>query len=74
MKVVEVHWDDAWHCQSDYTLKDAKRLKPHPTKSIGYLIKRDERVCIIAQSQDGESLSEVLVVPSGMVKSVKELG
>ncbi len=72
-KVVEVHWLDAVHHSTDYELKDAKRLKPHPTTSVGYLLKRDEKSCIIAQSRDGESFSEVLVIPEGMIKSVKTI-
>lgn len=74
MKKVEIHWDDAWHSQSDYTEVEARKLKPHPTKSLGYLLKESEKVCIIAQSKDGEAYSEILVIPSGMVKRVKEIG
>ena len=73
MKLVEVSWDDAWHSQSDYEMAEAKKLKPHPTKSVGYLIKNTSKVCIIAQSIDKESLSEILVIPAGMVTNVREV-
>lgn len=74
MKKVEVRWQDAWCSNEDYSLVDARKLKPHPTTSIGYLVKQDEKVCIIMQSKDKDSVSEPLVIPSGMVTRVKELG
>ena len=74
MKRVEVHWDDAWAGSHDYTLSEGRKLKPHPTKSVGLLVKHDDKVCVIAQSRDKDHVSEVLVIPSGMVTLVKELG
>ncbi len=71
---VEVYWDDAWHSQADFTEAEAKKLKPHPTHSLGYLLKQDERVCVIAQSSDNEAYSELLVIPSGMIRRVKKIG
>jgi hypothetical protein len=74
MKRVIVNWDDAWASQEDYTVDEARKFTPHPTKSIGFLVKHGDGVCVLAQSKDEAGISEVLVIPEGMVTRVQELG
>lgn len=74
MKRALVYWDDAWASQEDYTVNEARKFKPHPTKSIGFLVKHGDGVCVLAQSKDKTGISEVLVIPEGMVTRVQELG
>ena len=39
MQVVEVRWGDAWVDTDDFTLEEAKKLKPIVRSTIGFLIK-----------------------------------
>ena len=51
MKVVEVHWEDAWVDTDEVSVKSAMTKKPVRTISIGQLIaENDEGVVMVVDS------------------------
>ncbi len=51
MKVVEVHWDDAWVDTDEVSVKSAMTKKPVRTISIGQLIaENDEGVVMVVDA------------------------
>ena len=51
MKVVEVHWDDAWVDTDEVSVKSALTKKPVRTISIGQLIaENDEGIVMVVDS------------------------
>ena len=47
MKVVEVKWGDAWVDTDDFSLTDAKKLKPIVRSTIGFLITENKEVVVL---------------------------
>ena len=45
--IAEVYWGDAWIDSKDYSLNDAKKLKPIQRKTVGYLINKTEDALIL---------------------------
>jgi hypothetical protein len=49
VKVVEIHWDDAWVDSGETSIKSATKNKPIQTVTIGFLIaENDNGVTVVA--------------------------
>jgi hypothetical protein len=74
MKIVEVHWLDAWIDTGDVSLKQAKKSKPIERYTVGYLIEETDE-CIILSTDyfpkkgRTKEVSATMVIPMGWVKS-----
>lgn len=76
MKIVEVVWDDA-HCSTeDITIKQARKVKPVRTNTIGYLVAENEEGLVLATDRYPKQPKFAKVhnfVPWGMVVEYWEL-
>jgi hypothetical protein len=74
MKTVAVTWIDA-QSRDDIDLSEAEKLCPALATSYGLLICKDEEKLNIASTRfrSGE-FRQVLTIPIGNVKEIKELG
>lgn len=79
MKRIEVKWLDAGCEFTNLTLEDAKSLCPMPRKNIGYLVCKDNKKLVmcfgfIEDEDKHQTVHDVtLVIPKGMITSIKEL-
>lgn len=76
-KKVEVTWMDS----SGYGAWDKRRSainnrKISEVKTLGYILKRNKREILVAQSIDLtiDSVDHTIIIPMGCVKEIKELG
>jgi len=70
MKVVEVRWGDAWVDTDDFTLEEAKKLKPIVRSTIGFLlIENDQAVvlCTDFYEKDKKTINTAMVIPRDMI-------
>ena len=70
MKVVEVKWGDAWVDTDDFSLTDAKKLKPVVRSTIGFLITENSEVVVLCTDfyeKDKKIISTPMVIPRDMI-------
>ena len=70
MQVVEVRWGDAWVDTDDFTLEEAKKLKPIVRSTIGFLIKESSDsivLCTDLYEKDKKTINTPMVIPKDMV-------
>jgi len=71
MKIVEVHWMDAWIDTQDLSLKKAKKLKPIQRFTVGYLIAENEHGLVLSTDyfpkKKIKEVSAPMVIPWGMI-------
>jgi hypothetical protein len=71
VKIVEVEWVDAWIDSSDFTMKEAKKLKPIPRKTVGYLIAENDDCIVLSTDyfpKEKNEVSACMVIPTGWIK------
>lgn len=79
MRIVEVEWNDAGLESMQITEEDARNITSMPRRNVGYLLEgnKENIVLVFGIIQDRERhcgvLDQVLVIPKGMVKEIKEL-
>ena len=74
MRVVEVHWVDAWIGTEDMKMKKAKKLKPVARSTTGYLVDdtKDWIVLSTDKFKKGKEISAPMVIPWGCVTEYYE--
>ena len=70
MKVVEVKWGDAWVDTDDFSLTDAKKLKPIVRSTIGFLITENKEVVVLCTDfyeKEKKIINTPMVIPRDMI-------
>ena len=73
MKIVECKWHDAWIDTIDVPIKDAKKCKPIPRFTIGYLVAENEHGLVLStdyfpkKKKKVKDVSALMVIPWGML-------
>lgn len=70
MKVVEIKWGDAWIEPDDFTIVDAKKLKPIVRSTIGYLVSENPKAVVLCTDifeKDKKTINTPMVIPSEMI-------
>jgi hypothetical protein len=68
--LVEVKWEDAWTDFQDVDLKRAKKLKPIPRTTVGWLVTENDKCVILCTDyydKDKSVVNTPIVIPSGMI-------
>ena len=74
MKPIEITWVDAQSSLEQLTLEEAKQIKPHLTKSIGYLAYEDKDMILLCFTDFYNSIyKHWQMIPKGMIKSKRWL-
>ena len=74
MRIVEVHWVDAFICTEDISIKEAKKLKPIKRFTVGYLIDENEHCIILStdyfpkKKKRVKEVSATMVIPRGWIE------
>ena len=70
MKIVEVKWGDAWVDTDDFSLTDAKKLKPIVRSTIGFLITENKEVVVLCTDfyeKEKKIINTPMVIPRDMI-------
>tara|TARA_R100000963_G_C4598305_1_gene72942 strand:+ start:495 stop:746 length:252 start_codon:yes stop_codon:yes gene_type:complete len=70
MQVVEVRWGDAWVDTDDFSLKEAKKLKPIIRSTIGYLVSENSKsvvLCTDTFEKDKKTINTPMIIPTEMI-------
>lgn len=70
MKILEVKWGDAWVDADDFSLSDAKKLKPIVRTTVGFLITENSEVvvlCTDVYEKDKKTINTPMVIPRDMI-------
>ena len=70
MKVLEVKWEDAWIDTEDFSLKDAKELKPIVRSTVGFLVTENSKVIVLCTDfyeKDKKTISTPMIIPRDMI-------
>ena len=70
MKVVEVKWGDGWVDTDDFSLTDAKKLKPIVRSTIGFLITENKEVVVLCTDfyeKEKKIINTPMVIPRDMI-------
>ena len=70
MKVVEVKWGDAWVDTDDFSLTDAKKLKPVVRSTIGFLITENKEVVVLCTDfyeKEKKIINTPMIIPRDMI-------
>ena len=70
--IVRVLWEDAYSTNV-WTVAEAD-VVPCMVLTVGYLLKRDKRHVVVAQSVgDNDMVADLIIIPSGMVRAIEIL-
>ena len=67
MQVVEVMWVDAFVDTDDFPIKKAKKLKPVPRTTVGYLVEENDDcvvLCTDTYPKSKKMISTPMVIPN----------
>ena len=70
MKVVEVKWGDAWVDTDDFSLTDAKKLKPVVRSTIGFLITENKEAVVLCTDfyeKEKKIINTPMIIPRDMI-------
>ena len=70
MKVVEVKWGDAWVDTDDFSLTDAKKLKPVVRSTIGFLITENKEAVVLCTDfyeKEMKIINTPMIIPRDMI-------
>ena len=70
MKVLEVKWEDAWIDTEDFSLKDAKELKPIVRSTVGFLVTENSKAIVLCTDfyeKDKKTISTPMIIPRDMI-------
>ena len=68
--LVQIEWGDAWVDCADYELVKAKKLKPVPRTTVGWLIEENEECIVLCTDlfdKDKDYVNTVMIIPTGMI-------
>lgn len=71
--LVEVKWEDAWTDFQDIELSKAKKLKPIPRTTVGWLVTENHQcvvLCTDYYDKDKSVINTPIVIPSGMITTM----
>lgn len=72
--IVEVTWNDATSVGGWIDISELKQaINPLRCYSVGYFMTETDDAVVLAQSSGGPNVAEVLVIPKGMVISIRLL-
>ena len=71
--VVLIDWIDAKQGGDWAVQDDVDKMKPEPSKSVGFLVRDDDEAVVVAQTQNTDHLGDCLIIPRGMVRRVTVL-
>lgn len=75
MKIAKVLWIDAVFFDRDMTIKKALKLRPCAVTTVGFLVADEPTHVTLAQGLDeDDNVSELFVVPRGMIANMTILG
>jgi len=76
VQIVAVDWLDAQRHMDWTDQADAEALEPPLCTTVGFIVKRTRKKLVLAATiGHGDSdIGEIIVIPSGMVRSVEPLG
>lgn len=70
-KIVEVEWFDAQTSFEPLYVDEIKKLKPHKSKSVGYLIHENKEQIIISFCDFGDNLLKYhQIIPKSIIKNI----
>ena len=70
MKVVEIKWGDAWIDTDDFSVTEAKKLKPVVRSTIGYLVSENSKaffLCTDIFEKDKKTINTPMIIPTEMI-------
>lgn len=70
MKIVEIKWGDAWVDADDFSLDNAKKLKPIVRTTVGFLITENSEVVVLCTDfyeEDKKTINTPMVIPRNMI-------
>ena len=70
MQVVEVRWGDAWVDTDDFTLEEAKKLKPIVRSTIGFLLIENDQAIVLCTDfyeKDKKTINTPMIIPRDMI-------
>lgn len=73
MKIVEIEWEDSGSNENIWSSKVDYPYEPGTCTTIGYLIEKNKRAYVLAQSDSDEQYGNVFVIPINSVKDYKEI-
>jgi hypothetical protein len=73
MKIVKVTWEDSGTDNQVWVNKDDFADELGLCESVGFLVKKTNKVVVIAQSTSDTQYGNVLVIPRKMVRKVSDL-
>lgn len=71
--LVEVQWEDAWTDFQDVDISRAKKLKPIPRTTVGWLVAESDHcvvLCTDYYDKDKSVINTPIVIPSGMITTM----
>lgn len=71
--LVEVRWEDAWTDFQDVDIKKAKKLKPIPRTTVGWLVTENDKCVILCTDyydKDKSVVNTPIVIPAGMITNM----
>lgn len=71
--LVEVKWEDAWTDFQDVDIKKAKKLKPIPRTTVGWLVTENDKCVILCTDyydKDKSVVNTPIVIPAGMITNM----
>lgn len=73
-KIIEVIWDDSCSIANQW-MKPNGELEPSHCKSVGYLVSKNKKSIVLAQSQHDETgeVHNQFIIPRGCIKKITEL-
>lgn len=70
LKIVEIKWGDAWVDADDFSLDNAKKLKPIVRTTVGFLITENSEVVVLCTDfyeEDKKTINTPMVIPRNMI-------
>jgi len=70
MKVVEIKWGDAWIDTDDFSVTEAKKLKPVVRSTIGYLVSENSKAVVLCTDifeKDKKTINTPMIIPTEMI-------
>jgi hypothetical protein len=73
-KLVLVEWIDACHAPSGWQFGDSPQVDFEPVFSVGFLIEKQKKGILLAQTWFPEDCANIIAIPRGMITKITVLG
>ena len=73
-KLVCVHWEDAESSAGGVDQKEIEQAVCPIVETVGWIVRDDEQLIALAQTNGGSDSCGVMYIPKKMVREVVELG